>query len=249
MASTSIGYGHAFAKKHKATHSKHHKHNPKNTHATKHTKHAKHSKHTKHHKHAMKHHHMHHDFSDVKRWVKIFENPKRTAYQKPKSVVRAMQIKKGMHVADIGAGTGYFLPYLQSAIGTQGALWALDIAQPLVRHMKKRIQKAKWKNAQAKHIQPNDPQLKSASLDRILIANTWHHIGQRIQYGKKILKGLKKKGAVYIVEFTMNSPFGPGKHHRLRPQQVQSELKRAGFTQVRIVPEDLPYHYIVVGIK
>ena len=42
----------------------------------------------------------------------MFDDPARDEWQKPKEVVAIMGIQPGQTVADIGAGTGYFLPYL-----------------------------------------------------------------------------------------------------------------------------------------
>jgi ubiquinone/menaquinone biosynthesis C-methylase UbiE len=189
---------------------------------------------------------MQHDFSDIKRWVRIFEDPKRKLYQQPAKVAKYMDIKSGMTVADIGAGTGYFLPHIQSYLKQSGQILGLDISKSMVDYMNKRFKKAGWKNAVAKVVAPDDPKMAKGSVDRILIANTWHHIGNRVAYAKKLKAGLKKGGALYILDFTMDSPFGPGKHHRLTPKQVQTELAKAGF-KATILKETIPYHYIVVG--
>ncbi|MCB9644870.1 MAG: class I SAM-dependent methyltransferase [Myxococcales bacterium] len=193
-----------------------------------------------------KHHDMQHDFSDVKRYAKIFDDPARKAWQKPEEVVTKMQIKPGMAVADIGAGTGYFLPFLQSAVGEKGSVEGLDINGPMVQHMKERIQKAGWSQVKARQVKMDDPQLQAASLDRVLIVNTWHHVANRVEYAKKLKAGLKPGGAVYIVDFTMEAKRGPNKKHRLEPQQVIKEFAEAGL-KGRLIPSSLPDQYIVEG--
>jgi|GEM_PF-1004584 len=226
----------------KARHARHHKH--KKHHGHKGHGHKKHGHHGGH----GHHHGLRHDFSDVKRWVKRFEDPKRTKWQKPKEVIRHMQIRRGMTVADIGAGTGYFLPYLHHAVGTKGQVLALDLAKTLVQHMNTRAQKAGWKNVKAIQVKPTDPQLKANSVDRILIVNTWHHISHRIAYAKKLVKALKPGGALYIVDFTMEARKGPRKNHRLKALQVQRELDKAGFASSMALKESLPDQYIVKAI-
>ena len=67
--------------------------------------------------HSSSSHGMHHDFGDVERYVERFEGPDREAWQKPAAVVEWMEIEPGMSVADLGAGTGYFLSHLSAAVG------------------------------------------------------------------------------------------------------------------------------------
>lgn len=217
------------------------KHSPSTQKAHKHHKKG-------HHKGKMdyKHHDMQHDFSDIKRYAKIFDHPERTTWQKPAEVVEKMQIKAGMHVADIGAGTGYFLPHLHKAVGATGRVEGLDINGPMVKHMTERIQKAGWSNAKARQVKADDPQIAAQSLDRVLIVNTWHHVADRVAYAKKIKAGLKAGGSVFIVDFTMEAKRGPNKKHRISPEQVIKELTDAGL-KGRIVPSSLPEQYIVEG--
>ena len=66
-------------------------------------------------------HGMHHDFSDAEAYSRQFDSEERRAWQQPEHVVELLQIEPGMTVADIGAGTGFFEPYLAAAVGALGA--------------------------------------------------------------------------------------------------------------------------------
>lgn len=187
---------------------------------------------------------MHHDFSDAERWSKIFDDPERVAWQKPQEVVEKMAITPGMVVADLGAGTGFFLGYLSAAVGPTGRVLALDPEANLVAHMRQRIAQAGWANAEARQIPYDSSELAAASVDRILIVDTWHHIQDRVAYGQKLAKTFKPGGALYVVDFTLDSPVGPKKDHRLAPEIVTAELQKAGFT-VETLQESLPNQYIL----
>ncbi|MHB8381535.1 MAG: hypothetical protein ACYDC3_04235 [Candidatus Binataceae bacterium] len=52
----------------------------------------------------------HHGFGDAEHWASVFESPARAKGQEPDKVVRALELKHGETVIDIGAGTGYFIP-------------------------------------------------------------------------------------------------------------------------------------------
>lgn len=190
---------------------------------------------------------MTHDFSDAEKWAKEFDDPKRDQWQKPSEVVQHMNIKPGMTVADIGAGTGYFLPHLDRKVGENGKVMALEVEPSLIKHMNARIKNEDLQRTMTYLIETNDPQLKNSKVDRVLIVDTWHHIGDRISYAKKMKEGLQKNGKVFVVDFEPGKKGpGPGDHHRLKAKDIVKDLKAAGF-QARVIQEGLPYQYIVVG--
>jgi len=187
---------------------------------------------------------VHHDFSDVDRWYRIFEGEDRDQFQKPEHVVELMQVKPGMTVADIGAGTGYFLPYLYAAVGAKGKVLGLDPEVNLVEFMQRRGEKEGWANFEARQIPLDTPNLEAGSADRILIVNTWHHIDDRDAYSTKLRDALTSDGRVIVVDYTKESPRGPSVEHRLTADQVIEELK-AGGLEGRVLEEDLPWQYVV----
>lgn len=188
--------------------------------------------------------HAHRRFDKAEEWVARFEGPERDAWQKPELVIAAMSIRQGMVVADIGAGTGYFLPYLASATGPQGRVVGLDIEPDMVRYMSERIAREDLTAAEARLCQTDDPALSAASTDRILIVDTWHHISDRVAYSAKLAAALRPQGALYIVDFKADSPHGPPKEMRLSADQVIAEVAAAGF-RAEIVETALPYQWVV----
>ncbi|WP_437663428.1 class I SAM-dependent methyltransferase [Sorangium sp. So ce1182] len=187
-----------------------------------------------------------HRFERAEDWVARFEGPERDAWQKPASVVAAMRIAPGMRVADLGAGTGYFLPHLSRAVGPTGAVVGLDIEPDMVRYMAERATRERLANVTARQVRPDDPGLEPGSVDRILVVDTWHHIPDRPAYAAKLKAALRPDGAVVVVDFTDAARQGPPKEHRIPAEAVAAEL-RAGGLSPQIVAEDLPEQYIVVG--
>jgi len=189
-----------------------------------------------------------HRFDDAERWAKQFDDPTRDAWQKPEHVVLLLEIARGMVVADIGAGTGYFLPHLSPAVGPEGTVLALDIEPDMIRYMDERARREGLDNVEARRVEPGDPGLAAASVDRILIVDTWHHIAQREAYAAKLAAALAPGGRVAIVDFTQETRRGPAPAHRVRPEQVARELEAGGLV-AHIAAEDLPDQYVVVGEK
>lgn len=182
-----------------------------------------------------------HDFSDPEAFVPMFEGPERDAWQRPSEVVALLGIAPGTTVVDLGAGTGYFLPHLASA----GArVIALDVEPAMVEHMRQRIAREGLANVEARACATDDPGLEDASVDRILIVNTWHHIADRGAYAARLHRALRPGGFVLVVDFTLEAQHGPPPEMRLAPQAVIEELRRGGL-QAALVDETLPDQYAV----
>jgi ubiquinone/menaquinone biosynthesis C-methylase UbiE len=192
--------------------------------------------------------HYEHDFSDVAKYAKAFEGPKRDAWQKPDDVVSLLQLWPGNVVADVGAGTGYFEPYLAKAVGAAGRVLALDAEPHMVAYLKQRAKKEGHGNVTVQKVSPADPGLPDNSVDRVLIVNTWHHVPQRAQYAAALNRALRPGGFVVVVDFTAESPEGPPAHARLSPGTVIAELQTGGLS-ARAVAESLPLQYVVIGQK
>jgi predicted methyltransferase len=189
-----------------------------------------------------------HDFSDVERFAAIFDDPERDEWQKPDEVVALMALEPGQTVADLGAGTGYFLSRLSNAVGPEGRVLGLDVEPNMVAHMEERIAHESLANVEARVVPTDDPGLEPASVDAILIVDTWHHIGEREVYSEKLFAALKPGGAVFVVDFTREAPHGPPAEMRLSPLTVAEELSSAGF-EIGTLEETLPHQYMVQATK
>lgn len=190
----------------------------------------------------------HHRFDNAEKWAERFDDPARDAWQRPSAVVSAMGLEPGSKVADLGAGTGYFLPHLTAAVGPEGSVVGLDVEEDMVEYMRARIEREKLEGASARRVAPEDPSLEPGGLDAILIVDTWHHISSRSAYAEKLAAGLAPGGAVFVVDFTLDAPEGPPKAHRLPLEKVMAELQAGGLQAERLTLE-LPRQYMVRARK
>jgi len=184
-----------------------------------------------------------HSFSGAEEWAKVFDDPKRDAWQKPHQVIQALALKPDAVVADIGAGTGYFATRLAHMV-PKGRVYAVDTEPDMVKHLGERAKRDGLKNLSAVAGAPNDPRLPQKA-DVVLLVDVYHHIGEREQYFSKVAGNLKPGGRVAIIDFRMDSPEGPPKAARIEPDRVKAEMKRAGF---EIVQEHsfLPRQYFLI---
>ena len=184
-----------------------------------------------------------HRFGDAAKWAKVFDDPKRDAWQKPHEVVQALALKPDAIVADIGAGTGYFAMRLARML-PKGTVYAVDTEPSMVKHLAERANREGLSNVKAVAGGTHDPKLPQRA-DVVLLVDVYHHIENRERYFGRLRSSLNPGGRVSIIDFRMDSPVGPPQAARVAPERVKSEMKRAGY---EIVQEHgfLPYQYFLV---
>jgi len=188
----------------------------------------------------------HQPFSDVDKWAKIFDDPKRDEWQKPQETVAALGLKPGQIVADLGAGTGYFERHLSRVVAPGGIILAIDPEPEMVRHLALRAMKEQTPNVVPVLALPDEPFLPPGRVDCVLIVDTYHHIDDRLNYFRRMKGALAPGGRVVIIDFHKRPlPVGPPPPHKLAREFVLDEMKQAGWT---LAGEKtiLPYHYFLI---
>ena len=187
-----------------------------------------------------------HRFDDVAYWSKIFDDPKRDAWQKPAALVAALQLPAGATVVDLGAGTGYFERYLSQAVGADGSVLAVEVEPRLVVWLRDRAAREQLANVTPILASFDNPRLPGGAADLILIADTYHHIDHRRRYLPQLLRALRPGGRIAVVDWKPGKlAEGPEPDHKLAPEKVIAELQAAGLELVA-QPDILPYHYILI---
>lgn len=171
--------------------------------------------------------HMEHHF-DPKESAKSFDDPARDAWQMPARVIEALALKRGQIVADIGAGTGYFSVRIARSEAAP-KVYAVDIEPSMVTYLQDRAAREHLSNIVAVQAAADNPNLPEP-VDLVLIVDTYHHIGSREAYFRNLEKMLKPGGRVAIIDFKPDSPEGPPREFRFTPNQVKSEMAKAGYS-------------------
>ena len=183
--------------------------------------------------------HMEHHF-DPEQSAKSFDDPARDAWQMPDRVIETLKLQPDQIVADIGAGTGYFSMRLAKSAAAP-KVYAVDIEPEMVAYLKERAAREGLKNVVAVQAGANQPNLPEP-VDLVLIVDTYHHIGDRPTYFRKLSERLKPGGRVAIIDFRADSPQGPPPEFRFPPEKFKSEMSEAGYklaAQYNFLPRQL----------
>ncbi|MEO6026523.1 MAG: methyltransferase domain-containing protein [Candidatus Binatia bacterium] len=187
-----------------------------------------------------------HDFADVEQWRRVFDDPGRDAWQKPRELVAALGLRPGMWVADLGAGTGYFSRYLDAAVAPGGVVFAVDTEPNLVAHLRTRAEQEKTATVVPILASTDDPRLPPGALDLVLIVDTYHHFDRRLEYLRRLSAAVKPQGRIAIVDWKKDDlKIGPPPEHRLARAEVVDEMRAVGYALVA-EPALLAHQYVLV---
>lgn len=193
------------------------------------------------------HHHAHHHrFDDAEAWAKQFDDPSRDAWQRPEAVLDHLHLASDAHVADLGAGTGYFTVRIARRVPS-GKVLANDVEPDMVRYLGERAAKEGLANVVPVQGTPSDPALPEA-VDVAFMCNVYHHIEDRPGYFRRVGAQLRPGGRLVVVDFEKDAPEdapGPPPAMRVARETLVAELTAVGFELVRSDTELLPHQYIV----
>jgi SAM-dependent methyltransferase len=182
-------------------------------------------------------------------YIAMLEREERDEFQKPDEVMKALALKPGERVADIGAGSGYFTVRVAKAVGKTGVVWAIDAMQEMLDYLEKRLDAEQLDNVKLVKVERDDPQLPPGGVDTILLVDTWHYIEDAGGYAKKLREGLAPGGRVVIIDYIPKSweerPWGPHPRQQRSREKVDEEMAEGGLKPVQVF-DFLPEQYFVV---
>ena len=138
---------------------------------------------------------------DYENWVSIFESPGREVFDKRQDVVNALDIKPGMDIADVGAGTGLYTRAFSHEVGPKGTVYAVDIARNFIDGIMRQSQAAGVQNVVGVVNSAKDVELDPASIDLAFVCDTYHHFEYPRSMLRSIHEALRPGGSLVIIDF------------------------------------------------
>jgi predicted methyltransferase len=182
--------------------------------------------------------------------VSGYERTERDAWMKPDEVVKALQLKNGDVIADIGAGSGYFARRFANAVAPNGKVYAIDIDTEVLGYLKDRAARENLANLLTVASTETDPMMPAGGADLAFFCDATHHIAGRVPFFGKVAQGLKPQGRMVVIDFPPGSSRTGHAANELIPQtQLISEAEQAGFTFVKAHELLLPDFYFLEFVK
>jgi ubiquinone/menaquinone biosynthesis C-methylase UbiE len=155
-----------------------------------------------------------------------------------------LDIRPGMLVAEVGAGSGYLAFKLAARVGPRGMVIAEDISTRELGILKVRAQAKGLSTLDVIPGSPEDPKLPADSLDLVFMHAVIKFVQQPVALFRNVAKSLKPGGRFVLLEFeegprAIGLDGSPALGFRTRQQYLEL-FEEAGFKVLRIDDATLP---------
>jgi ubiquinone/menaquinone biosynthesis C-methylase UbiE len=168
----------------------------------------------------------------LQRFTGVLEAESREVVQRRHAILRALELRPGSQVADVGAGTGLFTLDLARQVGADGRVFAVDIVPTFLAQIQARATRKQLHNVVTVLADARSVALPDGSIDLAFLCDVYHHLEYPESYLASLRRALKPLAKLVIIDFERV----PGvtkpsvlEHVRAGRELVVSELQRAGF--------------------
>jgi ubiquinone/menaquinone biosynthesis C-methylase UbiE len=163
-------------------------------------------------------------------------------------LVKNLDIKPGMIIADVGAGSGYYTVRV-SKILTGGRIYAVDVQPEMIDFLNNRIKKEKLTNVETVLGDEQKVPLNPSSIDMMFLVDVYHEFAYPYEMSTSMMNALKPDGKLILVEFRAEDKSLAIKGlHKMTEEQIIKELSAAGFKFQRNIT-NLPIQHFMVFTK
>ena len=174
----------------------------------------------------------HYENADYQQWVGTFERAGREVYDRRAEIVAAAQVRPGMIVADVGAGTGLFTRLFAREVGPKGRVYAVDITPEFVTNTVRTARAEQLTNVEGVINTPTDVKLAPQSVDLAFLCDTYHHFEYPRSMLASLHRALRPDGRLVVIDYEKvagrSSSWVMG-HVRADKAAVIREIEAAGF--------------------
>jgi ubiquinone/menaquinone biosynthesis C-methylase UbiE len=177
------------------------------------------------------------------------ERGERESEEAPDKALDALSLEKGMVVADVGAGTGYFSLRMARRVGPEGKVYANDVQPEMLDKLRVNAAKAKITNVETVLGSEADPRLPLKALDLVILVDVYHEFSQPQEMLQHIRASLKPNGRLVLLEYRKEDPAVPIRpEHKMSVAEVKTEVEAEGYKLDQVI-ETLPRQHIIIFKK
>jgi len=173
------------------------------------------------------------------------DREEREREEQPQVAIAQFNLKPGMMVGDVGAGTGYYAIRMAKLVAPGGFVYANDIQPAMLEKLTAKANEAHVRNIVKVLGTESDTKLPEGKLDLVVMVDVYHELSRPQRILQDIKDSLKPGGRLVLLEFRKEDPSVPIRpEHKMSVDEVKAEVLPEGFTFEKVV-DKLPWQHII----
>ncbi len=172
-------------------------------------------------------------------------------------IAEEMELRRGMRVADVGAGDGEWAVELAERVGETGHVYATEVDEDDLEDLRELVEEAGLENVTSILGDDLDTGLSAGCCDAILLRLVYHHFTDPEPMRESLRRALRPGGVLVVIDITPQKHWRelPGVEdrggHGIEPGELVSDMTTDGFELVARYDDwgyddDEDDHYCVV---
>lgn len=150
----------------------------------------------------------------------------------PEEIIKYLEIKPGMIIADFGSGSGVFTILFAKMTGPQGKIYALDVMKETLDTIKSKAKsegllniETIWANLEAQ----NGSKLETETQDMVVMANVLFQSSQKQTILNEAKRILKPSGRLIVIDWRPEAKeIGPKEGYRFSSKECERIAEEIG---------------------
>jgi ubiquinone/menaquinone biosynthesis C-methylase UbiE len=173
------------------------------------------------------------------------DREEREREEQPEKALATLNLKSGMFVGDVGAGTGFYSIRIAQLVGPSGKVFSNDIQPPMLERLRKNAAVHNIHNIETVLGTESNPNLPVHALDLVVMVDVYHELSRPQRMLDCIRDSLKPDGRLVLLEFRKEDPSVPIRpEHKMSVDEVKAEITPEGYQFEKVV-DTLPWQHIV----
>jgi SAM-dependent methyltransferase len=146
----------------------------------------------------------------------------------PARLARVLQLREGMQIADIGAGSGELAVAMAAFVGSAGHVYATELAPERRAAIERRVSGDAIRNVHVVAAGEAETRLPERCCDAVYMRAVFHHISDRSKFAADVERALRPGARLAVIDFAPGTLWFHGPDHGVQPDSILSAFQAAG---------------------
>ncbi len=172
----------------------------------------------------------------------------RRKMQNPTLIVDQLDLSRGMVVADLGSGPGFFTIPIALKLGDAGKVYAVDSSPEMLKRLTRNVRESHLPESLVKviHADVSHTSIPRRSVDLVFFADILHDLEDRLGFLTEVKRVAKSRAAIVDIDWQkIETSFGPPLEIRLSEEDSRRIMTTNGLKVTGTISAGL-YHYGLV---